>query len=160
MSEQLRVDSAEERAAREAELFFERARAVLTPLRLNRGQLADAWEAFQNFPDGVTRIAREALSGRIPAALFLTKLHAGDHENGVHVPQKAPTGWRFQRGSHSGTYVEDPEGFDTPPPGYFTTPGGSSNGLVMREPERLETSVADYGNISKPAAIFGEQGPH
>jgi len=91
VSEQLRVDSAEERAAREAELQFERARSVLTPLYLNRAQLGRAWEAFQNFPAGVTRIAREAQCGRVPAALFMAKLTAGDHENGTHIPKPRPT---------------------------------------------------------------------
>lgn len=32
--------------------------------------------------------------------------------------QRPRTGWRFVRGSHSGTYVRDPEGTDRLPPGY------------------------------------------
>lgn len=128
----------DEFAERKRISLFERAYAVLTPLRLTRAQAGRAWEAFQAFPDGVTRIAREAECGRVPAALFMAKLTAGDHELPPHKPKPRPTGWRFQRGSHGGTYVEDPEGMDTPPPGYFTTPGGSSTRHVEKEPERLD----------------------
>jgi hypothetical protein len=32
--------------------------------------------------------------------------------------RKRRTGWRFVRGSHAGTYVQDPNGTDEPPSGH------------------------------------------
>jgi hypothetical protein len=36
--------------------------------------------------------------------------------------KERPTGFRFKRGSHSGTWVRDPEGTDVPPPGVQLPP--------------------------------------
>ena len=37
--------------------------------------------------------------------------------------KERPTGFRFQRGTHGGTWVRDPRGTDVPPPGVQTPPG-------------------------------------
>jgi hypothetical protein len=39
------------------------------------------------------------------------------------VRKERPTGYRFQRGTHSGTWIRDPEGTDVPPPGVQAPPG-------------------------------------
>lgn len=36
--------------------------------------------------------------------------------------RERPTGFRFKRGSHSGTWIRDPEGTDVPPPGVQVSP--------------------------------------
>jgi hypothetical protein len=37
--------------------------------------------------------------------------------------KERPTGFRFLRGSHSGTWIRDPEGTDVLPPGIQAPPG-------------------------------------
>ena len=43
---------------------------------------------------------------------------------GNYLPPRKPTGWRFARGSHAGTYVRDPEGYDRPPKEFFASMKG------------------------------------
>ncbi len=101
--------------------FRQRARDCLSPLGLTPTQKREAWREFHSCPDGVERIALAALAGDRPAALFLDKLRRGEHELEPHRPTRF-TGWRFVRGSHSGTYVRDPRGTDRLPEGYVAEP--------------------------------------
>lgn len=74
-------------------------------------------------PEGLERIARLAAElGDNPAGLLVAMVRAGAHRRGGRLPDDGPmgpvTGWRWVRGTHSGTYVPDPNGRDRLPPGY------------------------------------------
>ena len=54
------------------------------------------------------------------------------------LPRERVTGWRFVRGTHSGTYVEDPKGVDRLPLGYdFTEHAHPGDARTRRERKRL-----------------------
>ena len=90
----------------------------LEPLRLTLKQRNEAIEAYGVNPRGVRRLVREAMTRANPAAAFLARLRRGEHlrPDNDHRPI---TGWRFVRGTHSGTFVEDPRGRDRLPTGYL-----------------------------------------
>lgn len=50
--------------------------------------------------------------------LLLKMIRDGDHRAEHDPSAPIPTGYRFVRGTHSGTYVEDPAGVD-PLPAYY-----------------------------------------
>lgn len=99
---------------------------LLKSFRLTDAQRYEVWADWQINPDGVERCALEAkaFTKHEPgtgAGLFLTMLRRGDHLHRVsdpHEPRQRITGWRWVRGSHSGTYVRDKQGTDALPPGY------------------------------------------
>lgn len=90
-----------------AELFLE--------LCLDEAGMEKAWACFEENPQGVIEIAYSSFEGRRPGGLFLHRLLAGEHK----AYRGKRTGWRFVRGTHSGTYVRDHEnGRDPLPPNY------------------------------------------
>lgn len=99
---------------------------LLKSFKLTDDQRREVWRAWQDDPDGVERCALEAraFTRHEPgtgAGLFLTMIRRGDHLDEIpdpHAPRQRITGWRWVRGSHSGTYVRDPQGTDPLPPGY------------------------------------------
>lgn len=100
---------------------------LLASFRFTPPQKREVWEALKAHPDGVVRCARRAKSvsernGTSGAGLLLTMIRSGEHTLEPNPTAPRITGWRFVRGSHSGSYVEDPNGVDPLPPGYdFTT---------------------------------------
>lgn len=95
----------------------EESKRWLEPLRLTSKQRNEAMEAYKVNPRGVRRLVREAMPRRNPASVFLARLRGGEHLR-PDLAAGPITGWRFIRGTHSGTYVEDPRGRDRLPTGY------------------------------------------
>jgi hypothetical protein len=62
-------------------------------------------------------VALECFEAHNPAGLLIRRLRDGDHMRHLRRGEKR-TGWRWVRGTHSGTYVRDPKGTDVLPPGY------------------------------------------
>jgi hypothetical protein len=105
------------------ELLNQEARRLLGPFGFTPPQKREMWEAFKASPDGVERCAEHAKvagrrEGRSGAGLLLAMVRSGDHLRVLEPDARRVTGWRFVRGSHSGTFVEDPAGTDPLPPGY------------------------------------------
>jgi hypothetical protein len=99
------------------------ARRILGPFGFTRRQKREVWEAFVAHPAGVGRCAERAKAtgertGTTGAGLLLTMIRAGEHRLDPHPARARVTGWRFVRGTHSGTYVPDPAGTDLLPDGY------------------------------------------
>lgn len=79
-----------------------------------RRELTQAWGES---PDGVLREAAVAQPGSVdPGAVLIARVRKGCHLE--PDPPAGATGWRFVRGTHSGTYVRDPLGMDVVPEGY------------------------------------------
>jgi len=97
----------------------EMADALFSEMGLRGKALELAWLAFNEHPDGTVAIALAAFEGTNPAGLFTFKREQGEHAVSAGSGQRR-TGWTFQRGSHSGTYVRDPKGIDVLPSGYGT----------------------------------------
>lgn len=81
------------------------------------------WDAFLVSPSGLERCAYAARAlgrryGNQGAGLLLTMIRRGEHALEPDESVRRVTGWRFVRGSHSGTYVPDPQGTDPLPKGY------------------------------------------
>lgn len=73
-------------------------------------------EGFE--PDQIRRGIDTLLErGLHPAALPST-VHAAGLRRAHAPPAQRITGWRWVRGTHGSTYVEDPVGTDSPPKGY------------------------------------------
>lgn len=128
-----------------------RAKEALAPLALHHSQKREAWQAFLASPDGVERVAAQSQSGspHSPAAIFLAAIRNGEHLLD-HTPKPRYTGWRFVRGSHSGTYVEDPKGTDPLPAGYdFAT--HSRPGTPEKEREPTVVTYDEYRRLIEEA---------
>lgn len=101
----------------------EKTLLLLAAFRFTPPQKREVWEALKAHPDGVVRCACRAKavserSGSSGAGLLLTMIRADEHTLRPDPTAPRVTGWRFVRGTHSGTFVEDPNGVDTLPPGY------------------------------------------
>lgn len=95
---------------------------LISAFGLTGDQRAEVAKAFEQHPAGTElcahRAQAEGLKNRnTGAGLFLTMIRRGDHilPPPSSKPERRITGWRFQRGSHSGSYVTDPAGTDPPP---------------------------------------------
>jgi hypothetical protein len=114
--------------------------AELQNFAFSSSQLHEIWQAHLAAPEGVQRCARQAQAygaarGNNGAGLLLTMLRRGDHLHQPDPAQPRITGWRFVRGTHSGTYIEHPEGTDELPPRYdFATRSPFSPGGRGRDP--------------------------
>jgi hypothetical protein len=102
------------------------ARRLLGPFGFTRRQKREVWQAFLECPDGVGRCAEAArvagdANGNAGAGLLLVMIRRGDHRRQPRPDRPRVTGWRFVRGSHSGTFVPDPAGTDPLPAGYDLT---------------------------------------
>lgn len=86
-------------------------------------------DAYLEAPDGFDTLIRDALNsaarGKLhsaPANVIVANVRRGDHLRAQQLSElgRGPrkTGWRFVRGSHSGTFVADPDGTDVLPEGY------------------------------------------
>ena len=106
-----------------------RRAAALAPFGLTGSGKLEVEEAYLEAPDAVDEIIRQAVESAAKGKLRTTPAHVlvaacrkGDHlriQAMLHVPRRERrTGWRWVRGSHSGTYVQDPEGTDRLPEGY------------------------------------------
>jgi hypothetical protein len=93
------------------------AAALFREMRLTDEGLRLAWLAFNENEEGTVEIALAAFEGRNPAGLFTFKREQGEHLV-TRGGGERRTGWRFRRGTHSGTYVRDPKGTDVLPAGY------------------------------------------
>lgn len=113
--------------AADAEQLRSEARRLFPPFGFTEAQKREVWEAFRANPDGVERCALRARAtgkrnGNTGAGLLLEMLRRGDHGATFDPTARQITGWRFDRSTASGVYVEDPEGTDPLPPGYDFTP--------------------------------------
>jgi hypothetical protein len=79
-------------------------------------QRSEALDAWTENPWGTRQVMRAAFRANNPVAEFLERIRRREHTRPSAGAKL--TGWRFVRGSHSGTYVEDPWGTDPLPPGY------------------------------------------
>jgi hypothetical protein len=98
----------------------------LKSLKLTPTQKREVWDAWQASPGEVELLAERARAfgareGTSGAGLLLTMLRRGDHLLKRNPRRPRVTGWRFVRGTHSGTYVPDPAGIDQLPQGYGQT---------------------------------------
>jgi hypothetical protein len=96
---------------------------LLRSFEFRRRQKREVWDAYLQDPEGLERCAQRARaegrrSGTTGAGLLLTMIRRGEHRLRFDPAAPRVTGWRFQRGTHSGTYVPDPEGVDPLPAGY------------------------------------------
>lgn len=132
------------------------AKRLLAEFGFTPPQKRELWEAFKRNPDGVERCAQRARAigsrdGTRGTGLLLAMVRGGDHLVEIDRNAQRVTGWRFVRGSHSGSYVEDPNGVDKLPAGYdFTTTSPFSPGRTMpnvdRDMERLEPVIEGSGS--------------
>lgn len=111
---------------------------LLSSFRLTRQQKAEVWAAWLASPDGTERCCLQAQAegarrGNTGAGLLLTVLRRGDHLADRSEVGRRVTGWKWVRGTHSGTYVRDPSGTDPLPAGYD---------LVTRAPWGRREAVA------------------
>ena len=98
-------------------------RELLQSFKLRRSGKAKVWAAFLDNPDGLVRCANEARlyaarNGGTGAGLLITMIDRGEHLTTLDPTARRRTGWRFVKGTHSGTYVRDPRGTDPLPAGY------------------------------------------
>lgn len=108
------------------------AEALFADLGLRGEALRLGWVAFEENAEGTIQLALSSFEGQNPAGVFEFRRRRGDHQ--VAGGQRR-TGWRFVRGTHGGTYVRDPRGVDTPPPGYdLTTRGGARQTAELERP--------------------------
>lgn len=142
MQQQPRERSSQAAAAAAGDQEFA---AVLAPLEAETGKrlngIGRGWcrAAFEENPGGFGRIADDALAKAQlnPLGLLVRMVRDGDHRLPAPSPltddetarletarvarsrAESPrrTGWRYVRGTHSATYVPDPEGTDRPPAG-------------------------------------------
>jgi hypothetical protein len=102
--------------------------ALINSFGLTDAQRATIDGAFHDAPQGLIVVALACRSyghqrGTTGAGLLMNRVGKGEHfdeELKLNPEPKRPrvTGWRYARGSHSGTYVHDPSGTDVPPHGY------------------------------------------
>lgn len=97
--------------------------ALLRSFNLSTRGRSKVGDALALSPEGTLRCAREAAlyasrHGGTGAGLLVTMLERDEHLQDSQTPQRRPTGWRFVRGTHSGTYVRDRKGTDPLPAGY------------------------------------------
>ena len=100
--------------------------ALLDAFGLTAGQRREVDAARADAPEGLLVVAREsrrygAKRGNSGAGLLMHRIKRGDHyEAELALEPEAErariTGWRYVRGSHGSTYLQDPEGTDVPPP--------------------------------------------
>lgn len=107
----------------EPPVLNEADRELLRSFGLTDAQRAEVWAAWLTSPEGVERVALAARAlgrseGRTGAGLLLAKLRRGDHLVEPEPASRRTTGWRFVRGTHSGTYLRDARGTDPLPAGY------------------------------------------
>lgn len=105
----------------------QQAQQLLEPFRIAQANKREVWNAYRENPGGVERCAARASSkgrqsGTTGAGLLVGMIREGEHLIEPDTTARPVTGWRFVRGSHSGTYVQDPHGTDPLPPGYDFTP--------------------------------------
>jgi hypothetical protein len=105
------------------ELSQEEARRLLGDFGLTDAQKAELWTALKANAEGVERCVERARAtgrrhGRSGAGLLVWMIREGEHLLEPDPSVRSVTGWRFVRGSHSGSYVADPKGTDPLPPGY------------------------------------------
>ncbi len=98
-------------------------RELLASFGLSPRQKVEVWQAWQESPEGTERCALRARSegrrsGLRGAGLLLTMIRAGEHLDAPDASAPRYTGYRFVRGTHSGTYVRDAHGTDPLPEGY------------------------------------------
>jgi hypothetical protein len=98
-------------------------RDLLQSFKLRPRQKARVWDAYLENPEGLERVALQAQgigneNGNTGAGLLLTMIERGDHLSEATRGGRRVTGWRFIRGTHSGSYVRDKRGTDPLPQGY------------------------------------------
>lgn len=116
-------------------------KGLLSGFGFSRALKREVYAAWLEAPDGVRRCALRARAagerdGTTGAGLLVTMLRAGEHRLTANPSAQRVTGWRFVRGSHGGTYVEDPKGTDRLPPAYDLVTR-STIPRAEPEPERL-----------------------
>jgi hypothetical protein len=96
---------------------------LLQSFNLTPSQKAEVWQAWLENDDGVELCAERAQAkgrrnGNTGAGLLLHMIRGGEHRITADETRRTVTGWKFQRGTHGGSYVRDPKGTDPLPAGY------------------------------------------
>ena len=100
--------------------------ALVRSFGLTDSQVATVERAYTEAPQGLMVVALEsknyaAARGNTGAGLLMHRIYRGEHydeELALDPERKRRTGWRYVRGSHAGTFVEDSEGTDELPRDY------------------------------------------
>lgn len=97
--------------------------ALLRSFNLRPRQKRPVLDALMENADGVEDCALRAQAignrnGNTGAGLFLTMIRDGEHLKTFDPNARRITGWRFVRGTHSGSYVRDRLGTDLLPEGH------------------------------------------
>lgn len=101
---------------------------LLASFHLSRKGKREVWDAWQADPEGVELCALRARSigkrnGTTGGGALVVMIRRGEHLQKADPSARVVTGYRFVRGSHSGTFVRDPAGTDRLPPGYSFVEG-------------------------------------
>ena len=104
-------------------MLSEPERELLAGFKLRSRQKREVWDAYLENPAGLLETAARAREqgargGTSGAGLLLVMIRRGDHLERPVLDGRRVTGYRFQRGSHSGTYFRDPFGTDPLPYGF------------------------------------------
>ncbi len=97
---------------------------ALDEISLAPSRLEHARECYDECPEGFTRCVQRAQRFERPGGYLVTMLKRDQHLDPLYAEidhRDKVTGWRFAHGSHSGTYIRDPEGRDVLPKGYDLT---------------------------------------
>jgi hypothetical protein len=134
------------------ESLKELAHRLLAPFQFTAAQKREVWEALKASPDGVERCALQAKAyaqrdGTSGAGLLLTMIRRNDHLIEADPDVLRPTGWRYVRGTHSGTFVPDPSGTDPLPAGYDFMTHSPQHDQEVEEVEHTPEQRQEIGRL-------------